>query len=519
MMPHIAAVSGTLLLAALTFAAYLPSMQCKYLLDDDLYLTESPLVKSFDGLRLFWFSIQPLDYYPITNTSFWIEWRLWGMNPTGYHITNLLLHIASALLVWMVLNKLGIPAHIWQRFCSRFILRTSKRWLGSLNEKIYWRLCFVWFPSCGISSSFPFPRIDSSSQAKTAEPSPNEKWYWASQLAFLLAMLSKGSVAFLPIVLPALTWWQRRKVNRTDWLRTAPFFLIAIGLSLVNVWFQQRGYTEPIRTANAFERLQGAGAAVWFYLAKALVPIDLVFIYPQWHVQAFNILWWLPVLAAALVTAVLLWQRETWWGLPLLAAWGFFGVALAPMLGFTDVGFMQHSLVANHYEHLALIAVVALAAAGISQLQRTRSTMPWATSVVVAVVGSLTILTWQQNCLFETPMTLYQNTLANNPNTWLGHNNLGFELAEAGRLDEAIEHYRRALELHANYFEAHNNLGAALVQRKHTTLRKPGYERFWHAIIGSLDRRNHVEEGIEHYRKALRLQPEFPQAHNNLGLH
>ena len=131
----------------------------------------------------------------------------------------------------------------------------------------------------------------------------------------------------------------------------------------MNVWFQTHGTGEVIRTAGFTERLLGAGGVVWFYLYKALLPVDLVFVYPQWHIQAGNLLWWLPLLAAVVVTAVL-WRYRESWSRPFLFAWGFFCVALVPVMGFTDVGFMQYSLVADHYQHIAIIGVLGLACAG-----------------------------------------------------------------------------------------------------------------------------------------------------------
>src|SRR5262249_39652899 len=106
----------------------------------------------------------------------------------------------------------------------------------------------------------------------------------------------------------------------------------------------------------------GAGAVVWFYLWKALLPLGLAFVYPQWDVQTGDIRWWLPLAAALAVTALLIWWRNTPLGLPVLVALGFFWIALLPVVGFTDVGFMKDSLVADHYQHIALIAVVALVA-------------------------------------------------------------------------------------------------------------------------------------------------------------
>ena len=118
-------------------------------------------------------------------------------------------------------------------------------------------------------------------------------------------MLSKGSVAFLPVVLLGLIWWRKRRIGLADLFATLPFFLIAVVLSVVNARVQTRGFSDTIRTAGLMERCEGAAAAVWFYVAKALVPINQVFIYPQWHIETKQLLWWLPLIAAVIVTVLL----------------------------------------------------------------------------------------------------------------------------------------------------------------------------------------------------------------------
>jgi Flp pilus assembly protein TadD len=287
-------------------------------------------------------------------------------------------------------------------------------------------------------------------------------------------------------------WWLR-PLTRQDLLRALPFFAIAAALTVVNVWFQTRGTEVVIRNASFVDRLVGAGCVVWFYLYKALVPLNLAFVYQQWHIEAGNTLCWLPLLAALAVTAVL-WRYRTLWSRPLLFAWGFFCVALAPVLGFVDVGFMQYSLVADHYQHIAIIGLIALTSAGfVAWQKRTEGLVRRAVPIVaVAAAGTLTFLTCLQSDCYHDNITLYQATLAANPECWMAHNNLGVNLARAGNLPEAIEHYQEALRLKDNYPEAHNNLGNALVR------------------IGRPD------EAIEHYRRALRLQPDYPEAYDNL---
>ena len=277
----------------------------------------------------------------------------------------------------------------------------------------------------------------------------------------MLAMLGKGSAAVLPALLLGILWWLR-SLTRRDLLRIAPFFLLAVVLTVVNIWFQTHGKDIEIRNAGFAERLLGAGGVVWFYLYKALLPFDLAFIYPPWHIHVGNALWWLPLLAAFIVTAVL-WRYRKGWSRPLLFAWGFFCVSLLPVMGFTDVGFMKYSLVADHYQHIAIIGVIALAAAGWGIWhKRARNKTHWATAAVAVVaMGALAFLTWQQSGIYHDAIGLYQATLQKNPGCWIAHYNLGNELDHKGRLQGAIEHYQQALRLKPDYVEASNNLGLA----------------------------------------------------------
>ena len=186
-------------------------------------------------------------------------------------------------------------------------------------------------------------------------------------------MLSKGSVAVLPVVLLLIVWWRRGRIDARDLFRTAPLFLLAIVLTGVNIWFQTHGVDVVARDLSFTQRVAGAGAVVWFYLSKALAPIDLVFVYPQWQIADQALCWWLPLAAVLLVSIVLLRHGlrspAASWSRTLLFAWLSFCVALVPVLGLTDVGFMKYSLVADHYQQLALISVTALTAAGYSAWQ------------------------------------------------------------------------------------------------------------------------------------------------------
>ncbi len=358
-------------------------------------------------------------------------------------------------------------------------------------------------------------------------PSSFPFWYWLSLAAFVLAMLSKGSAVVLPVLLLGIIWWLR-PLTRLDLLRTAPFFLVAMVLAAVNMWFQTHGEAIVIRIASFSERLLGAGGVLWFYLYKALLPLDLDFIYPQWSIKTGNPLWWLPLLAALAVTAVL-WRYRASWGRPFLFAWGFFCVALAPVMGFTDVGFMKYSLVADHYQHIAIIGLIALVSAGWSAWHsRARGKPGWAaTAAAIATAGSFMFLTWQQNMLYRGEITLYQATLEKDQNCWLAHNNLGIALVEAGRPQDAFPHFRQALRLRPGYHETLYNMGnayrflgqnqQAIECYRQALEQKPDFIEA-HINMGlALDLASRPKEAIQHYQQALGINSDLPDAHFYLG--
>src|SRR5262249_44728361 len=144
-----------------------------------------------------------------------------------------------------------------------------------------------------------------------------------------------------------------------DLIRVAPFALIAAVLTLVNIYFQQKLNPESIRNVSASERLADPGFVVWFYLSKAWLPLNLSFFYPQPTLDPTSALSWLPFLAVIIVTALLICVRRSPGGRSLLFAWAFFCIALAPVMGVLDVPYMKFSLVADHYQYLAILAVVA----------------------------------------------------------------------------------------------------------------------------------------------------------------
>jgi tetratricopeptide (TPR) repeat protein len=500
---------------------YQPPDHGGFILDDDTLLTENSIIRSSDGLYKFWCTSQPLDYWPLTNTTFWLEWRLWGTNAAGYHVTNVTLHIVAGLLLWTVLRMLSIPGAFLAAllFTVHPVNVESVAWISQRKNG----LAMVFF----LLSIVFYLRAEPAS--RSAERRFSARWYRLSLFAFVLAMLSKGSVAILPLVLLLILWWRHGRLTIEDIARSLPFFLLAAVLTAVNVWFQTHASGEVIRSDTIVQRLAGAGAAIWFYLSKAILPLHLLFIYPQWRIEANTLLWWFPVGIAVLFTAALWLRRRTAWGRPLLLGWAFFCVALAPILGFIDVGFMKFSLVADHYEYIAMIGVLALVAASWSLWQRRYGRVArWsAILVAVGVVGLLTFLTRGQSRLYANAISLYSDTLKNNPDSWLAHNNLGKELFQAGQKQAAIEQYQQALRLSPNDAEAQYNLGVLLFQTgrpqaaieyfREAVRLNPDFVLARYNLGTALFQTGHPREAIEHLQRTVALKADFAEAHNNLG--
>ena len=469
-------------LVAAALLVYLPALGCGFVWNDPDYVT-APALRPLHGLWLIWFKLGATQqYYPLLHSAFWVEHRLWGDSPLGYHLVNVLLHAGSATLLWIILRRLAIPG----------------AWLAAL--------LFIVHPVC----------VESVAWVSEAKNTFSTFFYLAAALAYLrfderrrpagyllalalfaMALLCKTVAATLPGALLVVCWWRR---GRLDWRRDVapmlPWFALGAASGLFSAWIERTyiGANGNDFALSGTARMLLAGRAVWFYLGKLAWPAGINFIYPRWHLSTADAAQYAYPAAAALLTLGL-WLARRRTRAP-LAAWLFFVGSLFPTLGFMNVFAFLFSYVADHWQYLASIGVFAFTAAALATAIPRLPAIAGRglQALVAAVLCVLAAMSWRECANYRDLKTFYGAILERNPDAFMAHNNLGIELKLEGRLDEAIGHYREAVRIRPDYAEGHSNLGLALSAR------------------------GRDEEAMAHYRMALQSEPGNAVVHNNLGV-
>jgi tetratricopeptide (TPR) repeat protein len=458
--------------------AYWPALHGGFLWDDDAHVTQ-PALRSLHGLWRIWFEVGATQqYYPLLHSAFWMEHRLWGDAVFGYHLTNLFLHTGAAYLVVMIVRRLDLPG-AWLAgflFALHPVCVEAVAWISEQKST----LSAVFYLAAALTY-LHFDRTRRTSQ------------YFMALGLFVAALLSKTVTATLPAALLVVFWWKRGRLEwKRDVLPLLPWFALGAASGLFTAFVERKfvGAEGADYALTLGERCLLAGRVIWFYLGKLVWPANLTFIYSHWKIDSAQ--WWqylfpLGVLAAAAVLWLVSKLRRG-----ALAGFLFFVGTLFPVLGFFNVYPFVYAYVADHFQYLASLGIIIPVASGLTMAAgRMQARVLW--GVLLVTLG---VLTWRQSSIYRDAVTLYQETLARNPDCWMAHNNLGTELALIpGRSSEAIAHFEAALRIKPDSARAHYDLGLNLAKSS-----------------------GRMNDAIPHYLEALRISPDFPEAHNNLGI-
>jgi tetratricopeptide (TPR) repeat protein len=462
--------------------AYFPALRGGLLWDDIGHLTRSDL-SSISGLWRIWFEFGATQqYYPVTHSAFWLFNSLWGDATLGYHLVNVSLHAMSAFLLILLLRKLEVPGALLAGaiFLLHPVEVESVAWIAELKNALSGVLYF--------GAALAYLRFDASRSRRA---------YAVAFALFSLAVFSKTVAATLPAALLVVFWWKRGRIRWEQHVRPLlPLFVLGLAGGLTTAWFERTliGASGAEFELGLVERFLVAGRAVWFYFGKLLWPANLMFMYPRWEVS--GAVWWqylYPLAAAGALLAF--WAIRKRSRAPLAAAL-LFGGTLFPALGFINVYPFRYSFVADHFQYLAGVSIIACVSAALTLLAgRTAIRKDLVQPALTALIGlPLAFLTWNQSHHYVNGERLLIETLARNPGCWMCHDNLADACGEAGDFAGGMEHSLASLKIAPDNAGAHYNLATA-------------YSRL-----------GRKEEAIREYQEAIRLNPRLVAAHQYLGL-
>jgi len=545
-------------LGVVTLALYLPSLRHGFLdYDDQQYVTENPHVRAGLTIKGFiWaFGCHASNWHPLTWLSHMLDCQLYGLQPAGHHLTNVVLHAANTVLLFLVWNRMA--GSMWRSWLVAALFGwhplhvESVAWVSERKDVLsafFFMLTlgtyakYVSSVECGVWSV----------EGKKVVQSPKSNvqnslvWYVISLLFFALGLMSKPMVVTLPFVLLLLDYWPLKRIQLavTSYqllfrllLEKIPFFVLTAVACVLTLVAQTKGYA-VVSTAGlpTLTRLTHALVSYLHYLGATFLPRHLAVYYPyQTFMPAAEVVTAGVVLALLTAIAVRFGRQQP----HLLVGWLWFLGMLVPVIGLIQVGDQAW---ADRYAYLPLVGLfvaIVWAAANMQQSSGAVGTprptpmmvgrgVPTAPVIVVIGIGvALLTLTSLQLRYWKSTRTLFEHTMAVTRSNYMAITLLGSLSAKERKLDEAIDHYKTALSWKPAYPEVHFFLGNALDQQgkleqaigeyKQALWSRPLQEQT-HIFLGiALAKQRKFDEATSHYIAALKLNPESAVAHNNLA--
>lgn len=498
-------------------------------LDDDAYVTDNPhIAAGLTGSTVLW-AFTTVDYFywqPLTWLSHMTDIHLYGMNPRGHHLTNVVLHLLCSLGLLLLFVRL--TGKVWQSSFVAFLFALhpqsveSVAWVAERKDVLS---ALFWCLTLFVYVEYTLKRTRS--------------LYIVSLGLFVLGLMAKPMIVTLPVIMLLLDFWPLGRMQsekptiplrerimeiRPLLLEKVPFVMLSLVSAVVTMYGNsQAGGMRTLEELPLLLRLENAVVSYVAYIGKALLPLNLALFYPfPVAVPLWKVVGSLVVLL--LVTAFVIRQKAE---KPyLMVGWFWFLVTLLPVSGLFQSG---EQAMADRFSYIPRVGLLLMAAWGFTALaqkgKRRKLILAGAAGAVLIVA---TVLTWQQLGYWRDSISLYRRTLQLTTGNYTIHNNLGLALAEQGDLQGAIQEYRDALKIRTDKPFIHNNLGMALAKQgfyddaiaayRQALLLSPGYANAYNNLGMALAGQGNLDGALQNYRQALGINPDNADAYYNMGL-
>jgi protein O-mannosyl-transferase len=502
-----------LALVGLILIAYAPTLDAEFVVwDDDDHIYENPYVIGTEGYWHAWKDWRNRLFYPATYTAFYVEWRLADGQPWLFHLNNVLLHVADALLLGVLGRVLGLGRAVAWTAAGLWALHPLEvqtvAWATERKNVLY--VLFYLLALLAHARS-----VDEREQGRAR--------FWLATLAcVLLSLLAKPAGVIAPAALVLLHWALGARFDGRAVLRLFSYFAVALPMAAIHIAREEITPGAPFGT-----RILIAARAVWTYVGRFLWPVDLVPMYSRWPVEEQPLPSVIALVGLLAVAAVVVWRFRS---IPRAAtfALGLFAINIGPVVGIIWFPYLWYSLTADHLAYLPSAGLaLLLAMAGGKVVTALRIPGRAAVAAVAVAWVALALATRAQTALWHDTETLWTGTLAVTPESLVAHKNLGFALLGEGRVEEAARHFEEVLRLRPEDPEALLNLGLvaagegdldrAVELYTRTLAQSPENAQAWSNLGMVAAQRGDLEDAIAAYRQAIEIDPQDPAPRTNLG--
>ena len=511
-----------------TFSVYLPVKGFDFVnYDDDMYVFNNPRVLGGLTCKNILWSLTATDasnWHPLTWISHMTDIQIVGLNAGRHHLTSVVFHILNTFLLLFWLNtmtgKFWKSSFVAALFALHPLHVESVAWIAERKDVLSTFFCFLAFLS-----------YTHYCQKKKRQQ------YLLSLFFFICSLMAKPMMVTLPFVFLLLDYWPLKrfpevfsKNNPVHERRALGHLLVEkipfLALSFLSCWITitaQHNAVVSIETFPLIPRIANSLISYTEYLIKMIWPFPLAVFYP--HPKIFSLWKFIASLFVVLsisCLAILNIRRKPW----LAIGWFWYVGTLVPVIGMVQVSILGY---ADRYTYIPLIGLFIMIAWQIPELLQSWRHKTIVLSIsAVGILCMLSVLTSFQIRHWKNSITLFEHTLKTTSDNFVAHHNLGFSLAEKGRFDEAIVHYRKSIQIFPGFCESYSNLGfiafkqgnfqEAILEYQNAIACNPDSAQSYYMLANQYFELKQIDNAIINYAKALKIRPEYVEAMTNLGI-